>query len=73
MSSSNNLATKLLEKIAASVPAIVSFGRTFLNEVITWGVCAGRNGGVRGMLTLAVLTMFLADPNPTPTPTPLPF
>jgi hypothetical protein len=72
-SASKNFATELPEEIEASIPVIVSFGRTFLNEVIRLSICVGSNGSVSGMLTLAVLTMFLADPNPAPTPIPLPF
>lgn len=72
-SSSNNLTAELLDKVEALILAIVSSGRTFFGDLISWGVSAGSNGGVRGMLTLAMLMIFLADPNPAPTPNPLPF
>lgn len=69
---SNNLATALRDKVAALIHVIVSFGRTFLNAVIRFGVCAVSNGGVSGaLLTLAVLTILITrQPNPNPVPSP---
>jgi hypothetical protein len=69
-STSNNLLAEVSDSTGASIPAIVPFGRAFLNEVIRWGVCAGSTVSVSGMLMLTVLVIFLADPNPAPTPLP---
>lgn len=73
--SSKNLVTESLGKVGASIHVIVSFGRSFLNEVISLRLCAGIGGGVSGaLLTFAVLAILTAgQPTPTPTPAPLPF
>ncbi len=70
--SSHNLTTELLKKMGASRHAVISFVRTFLNEVICLGFCAGR--GVSGtLLTLAVLTILFAGDHSLAPPPPVPF
>jgi hypothetical protein len=81
--SSSNLIAELVETTrppmtpGASIYAIASFWRAFLNGVVRLGVCAGNGGGLcAALLTLALAVLailFGGDPGPTPTPIPLPF
>ncbi|MBV9139621.1 MAG: hypothetical protein JO115_01640 [Pseudonocardiales bacterium] len=68
----NSPTTELPAETGAPIPAIVSFGRTFLHEVIRLSVCAVSRGGVCVvLLALAVLTILtIGQPPPNPNPNP---